>query len=378
MATSAPDLTATRPGQRPARRSIRVMVVDDSLIVRTVLSRVIDPEPDMEIVAKVSSAELALAKLARNPADIVLLDLEMPGMGGLEALPKILAAHRRMPVLVVSSLTEHGAEHTLAALAMGAADTMLKPRSGQFDRAYGIALLDRIRALAAPARDATVPAVPARQAPAVPARQAPAAPGLRARAVPAARPDLIAIGASTGGIHAMSLLLRSLSRDVGLPILVVQHLPAAFSSVFARQLELASGRTALVAADGMAIRPGHIYVASGEAHLVVQRQDKALVLASQTGPAPSGCLPSVDPLFESLAMHNGPRTLAVVLSGMGKDGLLGARTLARSGARIVVQDQASSAVWGMPRAIAEAGLAEAVLPPGEISRHIARLCGVAA
>lgn len=370
MATSASAMTATRPGRRASRYPIRVMVVDDSLIVRTVLSRVIDPEPDMEIVAKVSSAELALAELARNPADIVLLDLEMPGMGGLEALPKILAAHRKLPVLVVSSLTDTGAEHTLAALAMGAADTMLKPRSGQFDRAYGIALLERIRALAAPVRDAIVPAAPD--------RPAPAAPGVRARATPAARPDLIAIGASTGGIHAMSLMLQSLSREVALPILVVQHLPASFSAVFARQLELASGRTALVATDGMAIQPGHIYVAGGEAHLVVRRQDKALVLASQTGPAPSGCLPSVDPLLESLANHHGPRTLAVILSGMGKDGLLGARALAGTGGRIVVQDQASSAVWGMPRAIAEAGLAEAVLSPGEISRHIARLCGVAA
>lgn len=367
MATSAPDLTATRPGPHKGRRPIRVMVVDDSLIVRTVLSRVIDPEPDMEIVAKVSSAELALTELARNQADIILLDLEMPGMGGLVALPKILATHGKVPVLVVSSLTEDGAEHTLAALAMGAADTMLKPRSGQFDRAYRFALLDRIRALAAPRREASDEARPATGMP-VP----------RARNAPAARPDLMAIGASTGGIHAMSLLLRSLSREVAMPILVVQHLPAAFSTVFARQLELASGRTALVAADGMEIKPGHIYVAGGEAHLVVRRQDRALVLASQTGPAPSGCLPSVDPLFESLAIHHGPRTLAVVLSGMGKDGLLGARALAGTGARIVVQDQASSAVWGMPRAIAEAGLAEAVLAPGEIARLVARLCSVAA
>ncbi|MCL4671757.1 MAG: chemotaxis-specific protein-glutamate methyltransferase CheB [Sphingomonadaceae bacterium] len=341
------------------------MVVDDSLIVRTVLSRVIDPEPDMEIVAKVSSAELALAELARNPVDIVLLDLEMPGMGGLEALPRILSAHQRLPVLVVSSLTEHGAEHTLAALAMGAADTMLKPRSGQFDQTYRIALLERIRALATPAR--------------APARAGnPPAPQPAARTVKPGRPALIAIGASTGGIHAMGLLLRALPRQVTLPILVVQHLPASFSAVFARQLQLASGRTALVASDGMAVEPGHIYIAGGESHLVVRQSGNQLVLASQTGQAPSGCLPSVDPLFESLAACCGAQTLAVVLSGMGKDGLIGARALAGSGGRIVVQDQPSSAVWGMPRAIAEDGLAEAVLPPEQLARHIARSCGVAA
>lgn len=341
------------------------MVVDDSLIVRTVLSRVIDPEPDMEIVAKASSAELALAELARNPVDIVLLDLEMPGMGGLEALPKILAEHHRLPVLVVSSLTEHGAEHTLAALAMGAADTMLKPRSGQFDQTYRVALLERIRALASPART---------QAP--PAGRHPFQPA--ARTARAGRPTLIAIGASTGGIHAMGLLLRALPRQVAVPILVVQHLPASFSTVFARQLELASGRPATVARDGMAVEPGHIYVAGGETHLVVRQEGERLVLASQSGPAPSGCVPSVDPLLESLAECTSQRTLAVVLSGMGKDGLIGARALARSGGRIVVQDQSSSAVWGMPRAIAEDGLAEAVLPPEQLARHIARSCGVGA
>ena len=364
MAPTVSDTITQRPAKPAASRTIKVMVVDDSLIVRTVLSRVIEPEPDMEIVAKVSSAELALTELARHQVDIVLLDLEMPGMGGMEALPRILAQHAQLPVLVVSSLTEAGAEHTLAALAMGAADTMPKPRSGQFDVAYRRELLDRIRALALPFR----------------ARAADAGsvvtPPLRQRSLPKGQPGIVAIGASTGGIHAMGLMLRALPPDLDQPILVVQHLPASFAAVFARQLQLASGRTTLVAKDGMAVEPGQIYVASGEAHLVVRQGSDGLTLSSHSGRAPSGCLPSVDPLLESLAAHCGSRTLAVILSGMGKDGLLGARALAAAGGRIVVQDQASSAVWGMPRAIAEDGLAEAVLPPEQLARHIARLCGV--
>ena len=200
----------------------------------------------------------------------------------------------------------------------------------------------------------------------------------RARPTQAGTPAVIAIGASTGGIHALGLMLRALPADVAQPILVVQHLPASFAAVFARQLQLASGRTTLVAADGMRVEPRHIYVAGGETHLVVRPCDGGLILTGQPGPAPSGCLPSVDPLFESLAAHCGSRTLAVVLSGMGKDGLLGARALAASGGRIVAQDETSSAVWGMPRAIAEDGLAEAVLPPEQLAYHIAKLCGAAA
>ena len=365
MASAASVIAPSKASKPGSRRATRIMVVDDSLIVRTVLSRVIDPEPDLEIVAKLSSAELALAELACNPVDLVLLDLEMPGMGGLRALPKILAAHKHLPVLVVSSLTEEGAEQTLAALEMGAADTMAKPRSGQFDQAYRHALLARIRALAAPriAFPEPVTAMPDN-----PERRKPAA---------GAKPGVIAIGASTGGIHAMGLLLRALPLEVTQPILVVQHLPASFATVFARQLQLAAGRPAMVATDGMRVEQGNIYVASGEAHLVFRQNGDALVLASRTGQVPSGCVPSVDPLLDSLATACGPRTLAVILSGMGKDGLLGAQALATSGGRIVAQDQASSAVWGMPRAIAEAGLAEAVLPPEQLAHHIAQLCRAA-
>ena len=359
------DTDEPRSGAQGSARPVRVMIVDDSLVVRTVLSRIIAPETDIEIVGKTGSAELAIAQLARTPADVVLLDLEMPGMGGLEALPRILKEHENTQVLVVSSLTEEGAEYTVAALSMGAADTMLKPRPGQFGDAYRDALLAKIRALGP---DAEVTS----------ARSHRPLPTRRARNQHAVRPSILAIGASTGGIHAVSILLRNLPAWVDLPILVAQHLPASFAGVFARQLQCASGRETLVAVDGMTIAKNTIYVANGEGHMVVERKGELLQLASLHHRAPSGCTPSVDPLFESLARAVGPETLAVVLSGMGRDGAYAAPELVSAGGTIFVQDQESAAVWGMPRAIAEAGLAEAVLPPDQLALRIAAASGGAA
>jgi two-component system, chemotaxis family, protein-glutamate methylesterase/glutaminase len=354
--------TLTRPREDRRAATVRVMIVDDSLIVRSVLSRALASAPDIEIVAKTGSAELALAQLAKASADVILLDLEMPGMGGLEALPRILAADRHAQVLVVSSLTETGAEHTLAALSMGAADTMLKPRSGEFDDNYRDALVAKVRALGT--------ADKAHRSHSAPAWQAPPAPRSRP-----ARIAVIAIGASTGGVHALGILLRNLPRRVTAPILVTQHLPASFVHVFARQIESAAARPTLVAEDGMLLEDGHVYVAGTGGHMIVVPDDERLAIASDHARAPSGCTPSVDPLFAALARHAGPQALGVVLSGMGRDGSLGAAQLAAAGGIILVQDKGSSAVWGMPGSIAEAGLAQAMLPPDELACRIAALCG---
>lgn len=355
----SPSGTLTRPRDDRRAGPARVMIVDDSLIVRSVLSRALASAPDIEIVAKTGSAELALAQLAQAAADVILLDLEMPGMGGLEALPRILAADRHAQVLVVSSLTETGAEHTLAALAMGAADTMLKPRPGEFDDSYCEALVAKVRALGSATR----------------ARRSPTRPALPTPRPRPAQVAAIAIGASTGGVHALGILLRNLPPRVTAPILVTQHLPASFVHVFAGQIESASGRPTFVAEDGMMLEPGCVYVAGGGGHMIVDTERDNLVIATDLTCAPSGCLPSVDPLFAALARHAGPQALAVVLSGMGRDGSLGAAELAAAGGTILVQDKASSAVWGMPGSVAEAGLAHAVLPPDQLAFRIAALCG---
>lgn len=360
---------AGRPFARPgAAAAIRVMIVDDSLTVRTIFKRMVESDPALVIVGTASSAERAIAQLSETPADVVLLDLEMPGIGGLGALPAILATPGKPQVLVVSALTMDGAEHTLSALQMGAADTLLKPRPGGFTEDYRAQLLGKIRALG------SRPAGALAEAEAPPAREPAAAPsfvrpGLARRAW---RPQAVAIGASTGGIHALGLLLRRLGPDFDLPLLITQHLPASFMPVFARQVEAACGRPADIAAEGLALTPGRIVIAPGHGHIVVRRQPGTgtLVTRISTEPAASGCLPSVDPMLTSLAEACEGRALGVILSGMGRDGVLGAKALVDAGGAIYAQDADSSAVWGMPGAVARAGLASIVAPPERLGEAL--------
>lgn len=337
----------------------RVMIVDDSLTVRTIISRTIEGEPDFEVVSRVGSAELALRELADARPDVVLLDLEMPGMGGFKALPELLAASPTVKVLVVSSLTEEGAEATVSALSMGAADTLAKPQGGKFAEAFRRQLVDKVRALGSGRLRPAYPLAP------------PAARRMQAR--PARRPRVIAIGASTGGIHALNQLLQALPASVDAPILVTQHLPDSFIPVFARQLENAARRKTVVAEEDMPIRPGMIHIAPGTGHMTLRDVAGELRVRIVTGAMPSGCTPSVDPMFDSLASAVGGAALGIVLSGMGKDGAFGAKALVEAGGTIFAQDQESSAVWGMPRAVAERGLASVILPPEKLALRIAAL-----
>ena len=357
---------ATPKGGRDANGPIRVMIIDDSITVRTVFARMVEADRDLTVAATVSNAERAIAKLSSLPVDVILLDLEMPGMGGLEALPKILEKAQTAQVLVVSSLTEDGAEHTMAALSMGAADTMPKPRPGGFDEGYRAALLGKIRALGG--RD------PAARFAAEPDGGKPTARPVRTHRHK--RPEVVAIGASTGGIHALNILLRALPRSFDLPILVTQHLPAAFIPVFARQLELVSARKTVIAEDGAEIGTGEIMLASGNGHMIVERRTAALVTAISSAPAPSGCRPSVDPMLESLADAVDGHALAVILSGMGRDGVIGAARLVERGGTVLAQDKDSSAVWGMPGAVAKAGLASVIQPPEQLVQSILAETGV--
>jgi len=340
---------------------IRVMIVDDSLTVRTAFTRMVEDADDLAIAATAGSAETAISLLRSTPVDVILLDLAMPGMGGLNALPQLLANANGAQVLVVSSLTEEGAEHTLAALSMGAADTMLKPRAGGFSRAYRNALVARIRALGARRHRST-------------GQSAPAA---RTRPRQGKRPKVIAIGASTGGIHALNILLRALPPRFDLPILVTQHLPASFMSVFARQLEVAGARRAVIADDGTPIARGNIIIAPGHGHLVVRKNPSGLVASVSIEASASGCTPSVDPMLSSLAKATDGAALGIILSGMGRDGVEGARDLVEAGGTVIAQDAQTSAVWGMPRAVAEAGLAAHILPPEKLAGKLLASAGVA-
>jgi len=362
-----PALASSGPGYgRIEKPRIRLMIVDDSMVARAVLTRMLESDGGFEIAAVAGTAEDAIDALSQVRVDIILLDLEMPGAGGLKSIPKILEAAHGAQVMIVSSLAEEGAEETVAALALGAADTIPKPGTGRFNGRFSEVLMAKLRALG---RVEYQDPLPPRALKSIPAKVSP----LRAEATGTLR--LLAIGASTGGIHSLSTFFQALPAKIGVPILVTQHLPAPFMNVFARQLSNASGREALVAEDGLRLLPDRIVIAPGDAHLTVDISGGHLIARLTRNRASSGCLPSVDPMFTSAATLLGSEALGVVLTGMGRDGLEGAMALIGAGGSVIVQDEASSAVWGMPRAVADAGLACAVLPPAKIARRVATRAG---
>jgi two-component system chemotaxis response regulator CheB len=335
------------------------MIVDDSSVARAVLSRMVAADPEFEVVATAGNAREALDALRTITVDIVLLDVEMPGTSGLDALPDIIRAGRGAKVLIVSTMAEVGAEVTVRALTEGAADALPKPGTGYFAGRFSQILGDRLRRIGRATRQ---------QADGPSARHG--AP-LQLRAMPDQPLGCIALGASTGGLHALLEFLRALPPKVGAPILVTQHLPPVFMPYFARQLESASGRRACVGEDGRMLVDEMVHIAPGDAHLCVVEEHGTIRIRHDRKRAPSGCLPSVDPMLGSVADAFGAGAVGVILSGMGRDGLIGSRQLVEQGGAMLAQDQASAAVWGMPRAVAEAGLASAVLPPAELARRIA-------
>lgn len=343
------------------------MIVDDSLVARTVMGRMLEGRPDFVIVAFASSADHALALLDQTEVDIILLDLEMPGTDGLTALPDLLVRGKGARVLIVSSAAAEGAAATVRALALGAADTLLKPGAGRFDRRFANALVERLRRIGRAYRRADAADASA-HAPA-PSRTAAAVPGAI---------ECLAIGASTGGLNALSDFFRVLPPSFTAPILITQHLPDVFMSYFAAQLQDVGRRVATVATSGARLKPGEMLIAPGHAHLGLARTRDGVVVDLDRTPAASGSMPSVDPMFSAVAEVYGAAAVGVVLSGMGRDGVLGAADLARAGGELLVQDPESSVVWGMPGAVANSGLATAVLPPDRIACRVAARVGDAA
>jgi two-component system chemotaxis response regulator CheB len=335
------------------------MIVDDSAVARAVLSRLIACHEDFEIVATACSAGEALDALKVVHPDVILLDVEMPGASGLEALPEILRMGKGARVLIVSSMAEGGAETTVRALALGAADTLPKPGIGNFAGRFGQVLADRLRRIGRAEREPLSPTPAASAAP------------IRLREMGEGALGCVALAASTGGLHALFAFLQPLPKKIGAPILVTQHLPALFMPHFARQLAGASGRRARVVRDGEKIEDDIIHVAPGDAHLCLVRTGDGVRVRLDIKRAPSGCLPSADPMLASVGETYGAAGIGVILSGMGRDGLIGSRRLVEQGGGVLAQDRHSAAIWGMPRVVAEAGLASAVLPPADLARRIA-------
>jgi two-component system, chemotaxis family, protein-glutamate methylesterase/glutaminase len=348
---------------RPQRR-IRLMIVDDSLVARSVLSRMIESDDLFEIAAIAGTAEDAIDALQSVRVDTILLDLEMPGAGGLRSIPRILDNACGAHIMIVSSMAEEGAEETVAALALGAADALPKPGTGRFNGRFSEILISRLKALGyADQARRPVPAMP------MPVLHSPL------RAMSSESIQILAIGASTGGIHALNSFFEALPKRVGVPILVTQHLPPPFMQVFARQLAVSAKREALVAEEGMPLLPDRVIIAPGDAHLTIADTHDGPVVKLSDNPSTSGCMPSLDPMFQSAGAVFGPGAAGVVLTGMGRDGVQGAARLIAAGGSILAQDEASCAVWGMPRAVLEAGLACAIMPPDKLARRVASRLG---
>ncbi len=356
-------------------RKIRVLITDDSVGIRKILSDVIKSDPDLEVVGLAANGKIALAKIAQVQPDIVTLDVEMPVMDGLEALAEIRKTNPKLPVIMFSTLTERGAEATLDALALGANDYVTKPSnvSGfaeamEHVRAH---LIPRIKAFVtiAPTPEAPAAAAPAAPAPA-PVAPPPVAP--RRRPAQRRRIDIVAIGVSTGGPNALGDLMPAFPRDFPVPIVIVQHMPPVFTKSLADRLSAKSAIDVYEGQEGDVVKPGTAWLAPGGFHMVLNADGTKTTIGLHEGPQENSCRPAADVLFRSVAARYGPHVLGIVMTGMGKDGLLGSELITNGGGIIWVQDEASSVVWAMPGFIANAGLAERVLPLDSIGPEVAR------
>jgi two-component system chemotaxis response regulator CheB len=364
---------------------ISVLVVDDSVVIRRLVTNVLSDDPGIEVVGTASSGRIALSKIRQLKPDIVTLDVEMPDMNGLEALVELRKLYPRLPVIMFSSVTERGASATLDALSKGANDYVTKPSAvGSIDEAVASVrrqLVPKIKVLAdwaASGERSRAEGRVAKPAPVRPAAKpvAVAVPRERSRSS-ASRVDVVAIGVSTGGPDALTEVLPRLPGDLPVPILIVQHMPPVFTRLFAERLASRCAMAVGEARNGDPVRPGCIYIAPGDFHMRVVRDANGDLRISTDQDVPEAwCRPAVNVLFRSVAEVYGANSLAVVLTGMGQDGLLGAQRLHAEGAQIVVQDEASSIVWGMPGSIAVKGFAESILPLDGVSDEIQRRIAV--
>jgi two-component system chemotaxis response regulator CheB len=358
-------MMSAEAASRREEPSITVMVVDDSIVARAVLVRMLQAEPGIAVVAEAGSGRAAIAALNTHRPDLTLLDLEMPDMGGLEALPTIIERGGGR-VMVVSSACGEGASSSIHALRLGAADTLLKPGAGRLAGTFARELIEKVRRIAAEPADST-PAAPRPVfivEPEAPAPVSPARAGSKTI-------ECIAIGASTGGVHALAAFFGALPARITVPILVTQHLPAPFMPYFADQLSDMSGRPTKLACDGMQLVPGAIILAPGDAHIGLARTRGLVHVKLERRRMPSGCTPSVDPMLTGVAKVFGANGLGIILSGMGRDGELGAADMVQAGGEILAQDAGSSVVWGMPGAVVRTGLARIALPPAALAREVA-------
>ena len=365
-------MTALHAAAHPAEAGlIRVMLCDDSVVARGVLSRLLAQDARIRVTAQVGDGQDAVAALAAMPAakrpEVMLLDLEMPVMDGLTALPRILRVAPGVQVIVASALSQRGAAATMQALRAGAVDYVPKPsadRGGMADPRFGEELRAKVIGWARMRRSSPLGAALPVMAVPRPMRVAPRA----------GRPRILAIGSSTGGPQALARLVGALKSPPPVPVVVVQHMPSGFTALLADHLDRLGRLPCAEARDGEALKPGRLYLAPGDRHLLVRAGPDGLVAQLADGPTENFCRPAVDPLLRSLVEACGGRIAVAILTGMGQDGLLGCRAVAAAGGAVMAQDEASSVVWGMPGAVAKAGLASLLAPPEEIASRLLAVC----
>jgi two-component system chemotaxis response regulator CheB len=365
---------------RPPGEFARVMICDDSAAIRGAIGRILEQDARLLVVARVGHGRAALDELQRRRGgaempDVLVLDIEMPVMDGLTALPQLLQAAPGLRVLMASTLTARGADVALQALRLGAADCILKPGSASGIDAGGFAAeliakvtgLARLRRAAAAPRRAGQPGSPPGALP----QNGSAAP--RLRPAPMLPPLLVAIGSSTGGPQALFALVQALGRAVPVPVVLTQHMPATFMPILAEHITRLGAMPCAVAFDAEPLLAGRIHLAPGDRHLHVRKTATGLRAHLDDGPPENWCRPAVDPMLRSAAVACDGRVLGVILTGMGQDGLAGTERVIAGGGCALAQDEASSIVWGMPGAVARAGLCHAVLPPPLLAARILTL-----
>src|SRR4051794_2688557 len=380
------------PGSSREAGPLRVMVVDDSVVIRGLISRWIGAEHDMEVAASLRTGLEAVNQIERINPDVAVLDIEMPELDGISALPQLLAKKRDLVIIMASTLTRRNAEISFKALSLGAADYIPKPESTREASAADIFhhdLIQKIRHLGARLRRKPVvgspPLAPASPAPAArgPVVARPAAPALHAsssssplstRPFSTQAPKVLLIGSSTGGPQALMALVAGLGPVVDrVPVLIPQHMPPPSPTIPAEHLARTSRKPAAEAVDGEPVKPGRIYLAPGGKHMRVVRSGVDVAIALDDGPAVNFCKPAVDPLFTSAIDIWHGAILSVILTGMGSDGMRGGKDIVAAGGSVIAQDEASSVVWGMPGAAANAGICAAILPLNQIGSRVNRL-----
>lgn len=356
---------------------IRVLVVDDSSVLRGLMTKMVSSDPAIEVVGTATNGKHALTIATAEKPDVILLDIEMPVMDGMAALPLLREALPAVAIIMTSTLTLKGAEITMRALSMGANDFIPKPSTGRATSRVESMKAELIMKIKTHCKRQTpsFERAPARAA--TPVAPAPAAsPVSRPPRMATWQPKIIAIGSSTGGPNALEEVLKNLSPRIELPIVITQHMPPMFTTILARRLNGMADRVCQEAQDGQKLEARNMYVAPGDFHLHVTGTSTQPTIRLSQEPPENFCRPAVDAMFRSLPNVYGGAVLAVVLTGMGEDGKRGAKPIVDAGGMVIAQDQKTSVVWGMPGAVANAGLAEQVLPLSELSGAIERICNL--